>query len=296
MKSAIQFIIGASILVTAFIVGSRWTEQSPSGARTVEQLQNEDLVWHSLDPNSNEVVKTPEIESSKNRLSKSTGTTRNRESSGPGPMLPPDNSRAIAESPSGSLKQTGEQELPIAPAMNEKIVMPDFANFEPNVEMARPGSPLSDGLSKLNMDNSPGAPPLIAQRPPFENQPDRTQTPSLTPMQEIAPIDPGINRSLPQVTGRQNPADPAPLSNSIAQPGRRLAPLRLDPDQELRLQTDEFRVYVTRSGDSLQRIAEQQMGSTTFYLDIYLANQDSLTSPAEVPVGIPLKIPIYRQD
>lgn len=298
MKSAVQFTIGAGILVTAFVVGSRWPDQPSHGARTAEELQNEDLVWHSLEPHGNETSEAAQRASG--TLSNSNPASQRREANGAGPMLPPDNPSSELSNLQPRPNAKSEPIMPVAPAASEKVVMPDFRKFEQQSPTTAMVSPVLEDPNTAEIGKSPSAPPLIAQKPPFDAQPQPAAPPGLAPMREIAPNDPGLAQPLPkEFMGRSivgAAVSPPANAPAIVDPSRRLAPLRLNPDQELRLQTDEFRVYVTRSGDSLQRIAEQQMGSTAFYLDIYLANQDSLSSPAVVPVGIPLKIPIYREN
>ncbi|MEM7455503.1 MAG: hypothetical protein AAF456_14215, partial [Planctomycetota bacterium] len=63
---------------------------------------------------------------------------------------------------------------------------------------------------------------------------------------------------------------------------------------ELQLSTSEFVSRTTQRGDTLQKLASEYYGSPGYYLDIYLANQDQLRNPAEVPIGITLRIPVYK--
>lgn len=52
-----------------------------------------------------------------------------------------------------------------------------------------------------------------------------------------------------------------------------------------------FRVHVVRSGETLQGIAKRYYHREDPYLEIYVANQDVLSSPINLPVGTTIKIP-----
>ncbi len=70
--------------------------------------------------------------------------------------------------------------------------------------------------------------------------------------------------------------------------------LRRRPNSQITLGTSKFKTHKTLRGDTLQRISTRYYGKPDFYLDIYLANQDSLRNPVDVPAGILLKIPVYE--
>ncbi len=72
-----------------------------------------------------------------------------------------------------------------------------------------------------------------------------------------------------------------------------LVPVNHPFSPRIEIDTDSFRVHVTRAGDTLQSLASKYYGSVDFYLDIYLANQDQLDSPINLPPGKSLKIPDY---
>jgi phage tail protein X len=72
-----------------------------------------------------------------------------------------------------------------------------------------------------------------------------------------------------------------------------LVPVNHPFSPRIELDTDSFRVHVIRAGDTLQSLATKYYGSADFYLDIYLANQDLLDSPINLPSGKALKIPDY---
>ena len=76
------------------------------------------------------------------------------------------------------------------------------------------------------------------------------------------------------------------------QPG--LTSLRQSNGNSMRsVQTSRFQSYVTQGGDSLAGISTRFFGKPDYYLDIYLVNQTLLSSPADVPVGVTLRIPVF---
>ena len=63
----------------------------------------------------------------------------------------------------------------------------------------------------------------------------------------------------------------------------------------INLQTDRFSMHTTQAGDTLQNLSTEYYGKPDFYLDIYLANQQTLRNPTVIPAGIQLRIPQYDQ-
>lgn len=53
--------------------------------------------------------------------------------------------------------------------------------------------------------------------------------------------------------------------------------------------------YTVRAGDTLSGIAGRCLGSTARYLELYAANQDRLTSPDDLRIGLELVIPAKDQ-
>ncbi len=63
---------------------------------------------------------------------------------------------------------------------------------------------------------------------------------------------------------------------------------------KISLQSTQFLPHTVEQGESLQSISVRYFGKPDFYLDIYLANRDQLSSPVGVPVGTVLKVPVYE--
>ena len=68
---------------------------------------------------------------------------------------------------------------------------------------------------------------------------------------------------------------------------------RPSANSNLQVRASRFENYVTQSGDTLNSISQRFYGTPDYYLDIYLANQTVLRSPAEVPGGITLRLPLF---
>ncbi len=98
----------------------------------------------------------------------------------------------------------------------------------------------------------------------------------------------------PHLLAEQQPVPAMPGSYGAARSIGDLSPLANRAQRQVQLVVDSFQIHVVRPGESLPLIAQQYFGSPEYYLDIYLANQDVLASPAEVADGVSLKIPVYH--
>lgn len=58
--------------------------------------------------------------------------------------------------------------------------------------------------------------------------------------------------------------------------------------------TTHFLDHIAKEGDTLQSLSDQYYGRPDFYLDIYLANQDTLRNPSALPIGVTIKIPVFQ--
>lgn len=117
--------------------------------------------------------------------------------------------------------------------------------------------------------------------------------------------DVDMSESPESVLGRQDFQHAAPTAPTPTQTNRRI-PFRLN-DQGRReltrirnrqqtnipLQTDQFSLHTTQASDTLQSLSTKYYGKPDYYLDIYLANQQTLRNPAVIPAGIQLRIPRY---
>ena len=74
---------------------------------------------------------------------------------------------------------------------------------------------------------------------------------------------------------------------------RELTRIRNRQQTNIPLQTDRFSLHTTQASDTLQSLSTKYYGKPDYYLDIYLANQQTLRNPAVIPAGIQLRIPRY---
>ncbi len=72
-----------------------------------------------------------------------------------------------------------------------------------------------------------------------------------------------------------------------------LARIRSRQQSKIDLPTERFSQHTTRTGDTLQNLSVEYYGKPDFYLDIYLANQNVLRNPVQIPPGVQLRIPQY---
>lgn len=74
----------------------------------------------------------------------------------------------------------------------------------------------------------------------------------------------------------------------------RLAAIRSSANSRISLNTTQFVDHVIQPGETLQSISNRYFGKPDFYLDIYLANRNTLRNPADARQGMMLKIPVYE--
>jgi nucleoid-associated protein YgaU len=136
---------------------------------------------------------------------------------------------------------------------------------------------------------------LPARRPPAENQlPSNRADGNLrwtvpTTTSEIS-LDQGSNN--PKNTYRSaKPMIPFGLTESERS---RIVEIRKPIDRQIKLSANRFTDHITQPGDTLQTLSTKYFGRPDFYLDIYMANQGNLRNPADVPIGMTLKIPVYE--
>ena len=107
--------------------------------------------------------------------------------------------------------------------------------------------------------------------PPRSTMPPRQST-------QVSPAE--LRQKVPfQLTARAR--------SELAQVHRRSRRVTLD--------TNQFVNHTVELGETLQSISEKYFGRPDYYLDIYLANQDILINPSDVPAGRTLKIPVFEK-
>ena len=166
--------------------------------------------------------------------------------------------------------------------------------------------------STLNVDPVP-SPKITVQSPP-KSQPFIQADPQDPPATIASNLTGGLPRTrsggnvnstnLPDARNEfVDPAAPAQSADRVRaklpfglteQSKSELARLRSSADSKLGLQTTRFVDHVVQSGETLQSISTRYFGKPDFYLDIYLANRNKLRSPAVVPAGITVRVPMYQ--
>lgn len=67
-----------------------------------------------------------------------------------------------------------------------------------------------------------------------------------------------------------------------------VAEVTIDPNAKA-----EAATYTVKAGDTLSKIAKEQLGSASAYMEIFNANKDQLTDPDKIKPGQVLKIPTH---
>lgn len=319
-RNWVQIFVGATALTGAFFFGSVMQRRHGDlDKKTAPQpmLENEDLVWQ----------KTPSL------TTKESNSRPQPMVSGQDTPAEQDNAGAEKANTAQSRSSVLDSE-PSKPESEEqitrKVVQPDFsrwANSSPPTgesesvaaaapmlslgktppllnEPAQPSGPVSPAPSRsldqpitLNPEPAPVHDPWTAPlssvllKPPVANS-EETRIPPTA----AAALPGSQTQAMP---APMLPANPAPAS-SAASPSTQatansLVPVGQPGTKKLEVDTDSFRIHVVRAGDTLQSLAQKYYGKADFYLDIYLANQDQLTSPINLPAGKALKIPDYSK-
>lgn len=304
-----QILIGATALTGAFFFGSVMQRRHGDLDKTTSpqpMLENEDLVWHSAPDNRSSAAQSDE-------------STNN-----------PPPPQSVAESTAGrpakpvteGARQFTAEGSSQTNALERKVVQPDFSRWstpasESTSELSRPSPmlPLAAPPPLLTETARPQVEPLT-QSPGLADPTDVAQSrqavapdtatpdsdPWTAPLSSVLLKPSGSNPSLPQLATTNSPAPVVgtaspPVPTEPSTPARlaatELVPVNQANGRKAEVDTDSFRIHVTRPGDTLQSLALKYYGKPDFYLDIYLANQDQLESPIHLPAGKPLKIPDY---
>ena len=180
---------------------------------------------------------------------------------------------------------TPQNETFVAPEVPELVVeIPDVPEYIPQVapQNVRPTArPQENQLATYNANHA------------------HNQIHSYYDVDTTAP-----SRSVLERQDFQRPTPTAPAINQTnrripfglnAQGNRELTRIRNRQQTSIPLQTDRFSLYTTQAGDTLQSLSTDHYGKPDYYLDIYLANQQTLRNPAVIPAGIQIRIPRYDQ-
>jgi nucleoid-associated protein YgaU len=318
-RNWVQIFVGATALTGAFFFGSVMQRRHGDlDKKTAAQpmLENEDLVWQ----------KTPSLtaEESKSRpqpMVSGQDTTAKQDNDAAEKANPAHSRSSVLDSTS---KPEAEEQIA------RKVVEPDFSRWAnsapPNgaserVAEAAPMLPLGKTPPLLDQPAQPSGPfspaPSRSLDQPIALSPEPTpkHDPWTAPLSSVLlkpPVAKSEENRLPPtaaaaILGPQTDAMPAPMLPATATPASNatgpstqaatnaLVPVRQPGTKKLEVDTDSFRIHVVRSGDTLQSLAQKYYGKADFYLDIYLANQDQLISPINLPAGKALKIPDYSK-
>lgn len=318
-RNWVQIFVGAAALTGAFFFGSVMQRRHGDLDKKVApqpMLENEDLVWQTTPPLTTD-------ESSTRPEPMVTGENSNAERGSTAAIKPNSDSSQLATADANLPKLESEEQI------TRKVVQPDFsrwANSSPveaageSVAAAAPMLPLGQTPPLLEQPAQPSGSVTPPPRRPLEQslalgtEPTPEHDPWTAPLSSVLlkppvakteeprlPVAPAMTDANPQLPAPAPmlPAASAPVANPAApQPqtgNNTLVPFSQQGARKVEIDTDSFRIHVVRAGDTLQSIAQKYYGKADFYLDIYLANQDQLTSPINLPAGKALKIPDYSK-
>ena len=163
------------------------------------------------------------------------------------------------------------------------------------------------------------SPPASVVAPPTSGAGGSATRPpsSLAPQTGMRPTS---SETAPSGLSDREPTVGAPQTDSVPTPGRIDAPVARPPagntprpptrevvppqpvrtPQSVTPETDggseSLRIYVVRPGDTLSRIATQELGSITLADNIFLLNRDVIADPDRLTVGARLRLPVREAD
>ena len=319
-RNWVQIFVGATALTGAFFFGSVMQRRHGDlDKKTAPQpmLENEDLVWQKTPS-----LTTEEPNSRPQPMVSGQDSIDERESVA--------TENPISASSRSSDLETNPPKLESTEQVSRKVVQPDFSRWANSPQTAAAGESVTEAAPMLPLGktppllNEPAQPSGQLSPPPrrsldqpiaLGNEPTPEHDPWTAPLSSVL-LKPPVTRSeepqLPPASVSATPetktqATPAPMLPATSAPAESatvpktqgaansLVPVSQPGTKKLEVDTDSFRIHVVRAGDTLQSLAQKYYGKADFYLDIYLANQDQLTSPINLPAGKALKIPDYSK-
>ncbi len=264
-KGALQIAVGAACLAGAWYYGQvSSAKNSPDLKAERPPLKAEDLVW-------NDYAQSPPPLAS--------GSVANLA----------EHMNAVPELAKGFNSGSSTQSSGTPPSgQGPMIVEPDFSEMERTYEQGQAGSQLA------SISRNPNAVPHNQLQRQFPEPSINTNLRD-DHVPELAPTGVGDFR-IGVANGSGNGeisvlAKPAlPNSNDTGPSG--MAPISARGSSQIEVNSGGFRMHVVRAGETLQSLSREYFGSPDYYLDIYVANQDVLTSPAAVRNGMSLRIPL----
>lgn len=313
-----QIFVGAAALTGAFFFGSVMQRRHGDlDKKTSAQpmLENEDLVWQGTPPlASEEEASHPQpmvaAGESVSESERQTGAATSAEQS--------TNAKSDLAAPKTSIED----------GVARKVVQPDFSRWGNGADTDSPGLtpnqsapmlPAGKLPALLDQPVQPNGPmnPLVSREttPPLalDSEPTPEHDPWTAPLSSVLLKPPATkseeaNSSAPLESENFHPqpqsasapmlpttATPAGINTNTLSGVDSLVAVTQQGKRKVEIDTDSFRIHVVRAGDTLQSLALKYYGKPDFYLDIYLANQDQLTSPINLPAGKALKIPDYSK-
>jgi nucleoid-associated protein YgaU len=312
-----QILIGATALTGAFFFGSVMQRRHGDLEKTTNaqpMLENEDLVWHSApeakSQEATSIAASPPLSVAESTAGQPAASELNSERQPPRPAA----SEPLGQGPSVSDAKS-------IPPLERKVVQPDFSRWAESAPVANgaaerpsPMLPLASppqllgGPTRPEGELTPQPSALVDPLDSFGAGKGLPETdPWTAPLSSVLLKPPAVSspQPQPQLQSPPLPADsdvtlntakqfaPTDLNSSTRLAATELVPVNQANLRRAEVDTDSFRVHVTRPGDTLQSLSLKYYGKADFYLDIYLANQDQLESPIHLPAGKTLKIPDY---
>ncbi|MCC8191255.1 MAG: LysM peptidoglycan-binding domain-containing protein [Planctomycetes bacterium] len=188
------------------------------------------------------------------------------------------------------------------------------ADGRTDVPAVRPAAAADAGSEDLVSAGYLTLPPAGGGLKPPAEEPLQLALPPLASSEPASPpIGGAVSRPIPPVAApsptppvadtvavrprddRLRPADPAPAVTSRPDSGRQPTPSYEDGDDDLPA-SQGLRYYIIRPGDTLTRIAQNEVGSASLANNIYLFNRNVIDNPDHLVVGTRILLPAREEE
>lgn len=291
-----QLAVGISLLAVAFFLGRMMNQRSDSelDQQSPELVRTDETGQSTVTDIPNAIAQQDGV-SLLDRLKKRSGGPTPLPSARKSPFSLPSGDSSIVREPSPAEPSGDDSMKPI-----DEIVTPDFSPLQfagPDLAPAEPALLEPDQVVDDVLDRDPKDDIMIGPVDPI----DTAESAATIPNRRAVAAQPETNNNPGQPNSRDSLQSRMPRTalqrvpfglNDTAQ--SQLAKVHRK-DHQVLLTTSQFQNHSVQSGETLQSISTLYYGRPDYYLDIYLANQDLMSNPSDMPVGRVIKVPVFSR-
>ena len=290
-----QLAVGISLLAVAFFLGRMMNQRSDSDLdqQSPELVRTDETGQSTVTDMPNAIAQQDGV-SLLDRLKKRSGGPTPLPTARKSPFSLPSGDSSIVREPNGAEPDGDNSMKPI-----DKIVTPDFSPLKfagPDLAPAEPALLEPDQVVDDVLDRAPKDDIMIGPVDPIDTAETATTSPNRRAVARQETNNyPGQSNSRDSQQSRvpRTALQRVPFGlNEAAQ--SQLAKVHRK-DHQVLLTTSQFQNHSVQSGETLQSISTLYYGRPDYYLDIYLANQNLMSNPSDMPVGRVIKVPVFSR-